>query len=67
MTWKYQYQLANWGHDILQTRVGNVWNPSAFNEKGKQASDQRQPVTDTGQTGRGAREMRRTVLAAGEF
>lgn len=55
-------------------RAGNVWNPSAFTEKGKQASDQRQPgwLTDTGQTGgcgggrvMHAREMRRTVLAAG--
>lgn len=34
-------------------RAGNVWNPSAFNETGKQANDQRQPVTDTGQTGGG--------------
>lgn len=24
--------------------AGNVWNPSAFTEKGKQADDQRQPV-----------------------
>lgn len=42
-----------------------MWNPSAFNAKGKQANDQRQQVTDTGQTERegrrGACEMRQTV------
>lgn len=48
-------------------RAGNVWNPSAFSEKSKQANDQRQPVTDTGQTGGDGvgGEMRWTVLAAG--
>lgn len=50
--------------------AGNVWNPSAFTEKGKQADDQRQPVGLQTQVRQregegGAREMRQTVLAAG--
>lgn len=54
-------------------RAGNVWNPSAFIEKGKQANDQRQPVGSQTQVRRGREaragergvyEMRQTVLAA---
>ncbi len=41
----------------------SVWNPSAFNEKRKQADNQRQPVglqtkVRQGEGGRGPREMR---------
>lgn len=57
VAWKYQLAKLVARHSL--NRAGNMWNPCAFTEKGKQADDQRQLVglQTHGQTG-GGREGR---------